>query len=179
MRSDLARRLADHEPADKTEAESLVAVRRLLAVPDAFSSAFFVPGHVTASAFVVHPTHDSVALLLHSKIGRWLQPGGHVEPEDESVVAAALREVAEEIGVGAADEPWLCDVDVHVFPARVDVPQHLHHDVRFAFTADTPRLLVGDGAEDVRWWPFTEALELEPSVARPVRKLAEWRQDRN
>lgn len=179
MRSDLARRLADHEPSDEAEAESLVAVRRLLAVPDAFSSAFFVPGHVTASAFVVHPTQDSVALLLHSKIGKWLQPGGHIEREDESVVGAALREVFEEIGAGTVDEPWLCDVDVHVFPARADVPQHLHHDVRVAFTSDTADLVVGDGAEDVRWWPFTEALELGASVARPVRKLIEWRHDRN
>ena len=179
MRSDLARRLADHEAADDTEAASLHAVRRLLAVPDAFSSAFFVPGHVTASAFVMHPTEDTVALLLHSKIGKWLQPGGHVEPDDESVLGAALREVAEEIGVGPADEPWLCDVDVHVFPARSGVPQHLHHDVRFAFTANTPDLVVGDGADDVRWWPFDEALGLEPPVARPVRKLAEWRGDRN
>lgn len=179
MRSDLARRLAEHEPADETEAASLFAVRRLLAVPDAFSSAFFVPGHVTASAFVVHPTENAVALLLHAKIGKWLQPGGHIEADDESVIAAALREVSEEVGVGAADQPWLCDVDVHVFPARSEVPQHLHHDVRVAFTADRPHLVVGDGAQKVRWWPFDEALELEPSVARPVRKLADWRRDRN
>ena len=179
MRAHLAGWLADHRPADEREAESLNATRRLLAVPDAFSSSLFDPGHVTASAFVVHPDEDSVALLLHSKIGAWLQPGGHVEHDDESIVAAALREVREEIGVGAFDEPWLCDVDVHVFPARAETPRHLHHDVRVAFRADSPDLVVGDGADDVRWFPFTEAVELDESVARPVRKLVEWRRVHN
>lgn len=179
MRSDLARRLAGYAPVDESETESVRLIRRLLAVPAAFSSEFFEPGHVTASAFVVHPGSDAVALLLHSKIGRWLQPGGHVEPGDGSVVAAALREVREEIGAGAANEPWLCDVDVHVFPARNDVPRHLHHDVRVAFVADTTELVIGDGADDVRWWSFDEALTLEESIARPVRKLAEWRQRHN
>jgi 8-oxo-dGTP pyrophosphatase MutT (NUDIX family) len=120
-----------------------------------------------------------MALILHSKIGRWLQPGGHVEPGDLSIVDAALREVHEEVGVGPGDEPWICDVDVHTFPARHDVPMHLHHDIRVAFTADSADLVVGDGADDVRWWPLADALAMEESIARPARKLGEWRRLRN
>ena len=81
-------------------------------------------------------------------------------------------------GTAVASRCHWCAVPPDVFPARSEVPQHLHHDVRFAFTADRPDLVVGDGADDVRWWPFNEALGLEPSVARPVRKLAESRRDR-
>jgi hypothetical protein len=51
----------------------------------------------------------------------------------------------------------------------------LHHDVRLAFTADSTDIVAGDGADDVRWWPFTDALGLDESIARPVRKLIEWR----
>ena len=177
--ADLRRRLDAYEPADGGERAAVGAVLDLLETENAFSAARFHPGHVTASAFVLHPAEAAVALILHSKIGRWLQPGGHVEPTDGSIVDAALREVYEEVGVGPADVPWLCDVDVHRFPARSDVPTHLHHDVRVAFTADSAELVVGDGADDVRWWPLAEALLLEESIARPARKLAEWRRLRN
>ncbi|MEX2279096.1 MAG: NUDIX domain-containing protein [Acidimicrobiia bacterium] len=168
---DLRAMLAGYKPFDGNEQEGVDAVRALLERPDALSAGHFDPGHITASAFVLHPTEPAIALILHSKIGRWLQPGGHVEDEDDSITEAALREVREEIGVGPSDQPWLCDVDIHVFPARHDVPQHLHHDVRVAFTADSEVLVVGEGADDARWWPLSDALTLEESVARPARKL--------
>ena len=177
--ADLRQRLGEYRPVAGREREAVEAVVAVLETCHPFSAVRFDPGHITASAFVLHPDAPAVALILHSKIGRWLQPGGHVEPEDRSIVGAALREVHEEVGVGPADEPWLCDVDVHAFPARSDVPTHLHHDVRVAFTADSVELAVGEGADDVRWWPLDEALSLEESIARPVRKLAEWRRMRN
>lgn len=176
---DLRTRLASYVPVNEDERRAVLAVEALLDGPDPFSSGEFDPGHITASAFVLHPTEHAIALILHTKIGRWLQPGGHVEAEDGSIVEAALREVREEVGVGAADHPWLCDVDVHVFPARSDVPRHLHHDVRVAFTADSARLVVGDGADDVRWWPLSDALTLDRSIARPAAKLGDWLRQRN
>lgn len=50
----------------------------------------------TASAFVVQDGH--VLLIDHDKLGRWLQPGGHVERE-ELPDETAIREVREETGV--------------------------------------------------------------------------------
>lgn len=177
--ADLRAMLAGYRPFDGNEQAGVDAVRALLDWPDAFSAGHFDPGHITASAFVLHPTEPAIALILHSKLGRWLQPGGHVEVEDASIIEAALREVREEIGIGPSDLPWLCDVDIHVFPARHDVPQHLHHDVRVAFTADSDALVVGDGADNVRWWPLSDALALEESVARPARKLDRWQRRSN
>ena len=37
----------------------------------------FSPGHFTASAFVLSPRRDQLLLILHKKLGLWLQPGGH------------------------------------------------------------------------------------------------------
>lgn len=175
---DLVDRLSRYSPSDAVERDAVARVRQLLGGNAPFSSAFFDPGHITASAFVMHPGGHSIALILHSKIGRWLQPGGHVEVGDVTIVDAAVREVAEEIGVGPAAEPWLCDVDLHVFPARLDVPEHLHHDVRVAFVSDSASLVVGDGADDARWWSLTDALTLEESIARPARKLDAWLRSR-
>ncbi len=176
---DLRTRLAEFSPSDAAEAGAVESVLTLLASDSPFSAASFDPGHITASAFVVHPAKHAVGLILHSKIGLWLQPGGHVESDDVGIVEAALREVREEVGVGPASTPWLCDIDIHIFPARRDVPTHLHHDVRLAFTADSDLLIPGDGVDAARWWAFDEALALGESIARPVRKLADWLSARN
>lgn len=58
-----------------------------------------LPAHFTASAAVVDPSGRRICLVDHVKLGRRLQPGGHVEPDDESPAAAALREVREETGL--------------------------------------------------------------------------------
>jgi 8-oxo-dGTP pyrophosphatase MutT (NUDIX family) len=50
----------------------------------------------TVAVFVVH--HDHVLLHPHRKLGIWLPPGGHIEP-NELPDEAALREVEEEAGI--------------------------------------------------------------------------------
>ena len=50
----------------------------------------------TVAVLVVR--HDRVLLHWHEKLGRWLPPGGHIEP-DELPDHAAIREVREETGV--------------------------------------------------------------------------------
>lgn len=57
------------------------------------------PVHLTASAIVVDAPGEHVALVWHRKGQFWVQPGGHLEPGETSLEAAALREVAEETGV--------------------------------------------------------------------------------
>lgn len=50
----------------------------------------------TVAVFVVD--RGRVLLHLHPKLGKWLPPGGHIEPNELPDVAA-LREVAEEAGI--------------------------------------------------------------------------------
>jgi ADP-ribose pyrophosphatase YjhB (NUDIX family) len=52
----------------------------------------------TVAVFVVHA--GRVLLHFHRKLGMWLPPGGHIEP-NELPDDAAVREVAEETGVQA------------------------------------------------------------------------------
>lgn len=52
--------------------------------------------HFTATAFVVRG--DATLLHWHRRLGQWMPPGGHIEP-DEDPAAAALREVHEETGL--------------------------------------------------------------------------------
>lgn len=50
----------------------------------------------TVAVFVVH--RDRVLLHRHARLGRWLPPGGHIEPH-ELPDDAARREVLEEAGI--------------------------------------------------------------------------------
>lgn len=50
----------------------------------------------TVAVFVIHDDH--VLLHLHQKLGLWLPPGGHIEP-NELPDEAAVREVEEEAGL--------------------------------------------------------------------------------
>ena len=102
-------------------------------------------GHVTASAFVVNPATKQVLLLQHKALGTLLQPGGHVEPADKTILAAAEREVMEETGLDRsqlqlrslyADNPQVpFDIDTHFIPEnpKKGEPGHYHHDFRYLF----------------------------------------------
>lgn len=138
-----------------------------------------LPGHVTASAFIVDPTSTRFLLTHHRKLGRWLQLGGHVDG-DARVVEAALREAREESGMerfevlaGPAGPGLPLDLDVHVIPARAAEPAHEHHDVRFLLrAAPGQELRCSDESHAVRWFDLVamERVLDEESVLRLGRK---------
>jgi 8-oxo-dGTP pyrophosphatase MutT (NUDIX family) len=135
----------------------------------------YAPGHFTASAFVVDAGYEHVLLVHHRKLGRWLQPGGHVEPSDLDVLAAARREVAEETGVASLSllREGLFDLDIHAIPTLGDQPAHLHFDLRSLFRADDLELSPNDEVEDVRWVRLAELSTVsdDESVLRVAKKL--------
>jgi 8-oxo-dGTP pyrophosphatase MutT (NUDIX family) len=172
------------EPRDSTEAQHKARILELVASATApFTRDHYVPGHVTASAFIVNPARDALLLIFHGKLLRWLQPGGHVDADDANVVGAARREVSEEVGLD--DLPLahagLFDVDIHLIPARGEQPAHEHFDVRFLFEAPEKEVKAGSDARAARWVTLrdlTQAAEgmnsdlpTDESVLRAVRKL--------
>ena len=164
-----------YQPNDPQELVYRARMLELLASAGAFHSTHFLPGHFTASAFVLSPERDALLLILHKKLGLWLQPGGHVEPTDATLAAAARREVAEE--VGADLEPVLqdplFDIDIHTIPPYRDKPAHEHFDVRYCFQARSRRFSASDEVVRAQWVPLSELAEVtsDRSVLRAALKL--------
>lgn len=169
-RDAVVRMLQVHVAADdQEEADRLAMLRLAHELADPLSRAE-PSAHFTASAFVIDGDCGRTCLVQHVKLGRLLQPGGHVEREDSSIEAAALREAHEETGLvcelhPVAPRPF--DVDIHRIPERPGEPSHFHLDIRY--------LVVGSGepAAGAGWYVLGTAGD--ESVGRLARKALSYR----
>ncbi|MCT9105634.1 MULTISPECIES: NUDIX hydrolase [Streptomyces] len=123
-------------------------------------------GHITASALVIDPVGGRVLLTLHRKLQMWLQMGGHCEPGDPTLAAAALREATEESGIeGLILLPGgPVTLDRHAIPA----PCNWHLDVQYAALAPAEAVAaISDESLDLRWFPYEEVADVaDASVVR-------------
>lgn len=114
------------------------------------------PAHLTGSAMVVDPGSGKVLVLFHTKLQRWLQPGGHADG-DGDLARVAWREATEETGIAALEvlEP-ACHLDIREVRPPRESP-HLHFDVRFVVVAPAGAVPAGnDESEALRWVTLQE-----------------------
>lgn len=127
--------------------------------------------HLTGSGLVVDASATRTLLLLHRKLGRWFQPGGHADG-DTNLAAVALREATEETGIeGLRVVVPAIDVDVHRVRPPGE-PPHLHLDARYLVLA--PSEATEHGNEEslaLRWVAEGELDALDPPVDASTRRL--------
>ncbi|HTW06309.1 MAG TPA: NUDIX domain-containing protein [Acidimicrobiales bacterium] len=129
------------------------------------------PVHVTGSGFVVG--RRGTVLLVHRKLGIWVQPGGHVDA-GEAPWEAALREGNEETGLALQHPPGgPCLVHVDVHPAAAG---HVHLDLRYLLECPDdadPAPQEGESA-NVRWFGLDAALEVaDEGLVEGLRRVAD------
>lgn len=134
-------------------------------------------GHITASGWVINKARDKALLTHHIKFNMWVQLGGHIEIEDNTIIDACLRELQEESGLTdfklLSEE--IFDIDVHLIPMNSNgFPEHFHFDIRLLFEASEDSTITHqiEESNEVRWLKLDE-LEMwtnEKSVLRMVEK---------
>jgi 8-oxo-dGTP pyrophosphatase MutT (NUDIX family) len=156
LRASVRRAVREHLPTDIREAASKDRILEALDSLEHPFDRYAGPVHVTGSAFVVG--RRGLVMHLHRRLGRWMQPGGHLDPE-EAPWTAAIREAEEETGIPTShppEGPLLVHVDVH--PAAA---QHVHLDLRYLLLgADRDPAPPPRESQDVRWCTWDEARAL-------------------
>ena len=148
--------------------------------------------HFTASGIVLNHRHDQVLLVHHHKLGRWLYPGGHIDP-NEDPAQAAQREVLEETGIHThviTDPPFHHPaVTTHPNPFAIiemDVTDpvtgpHRHIDMLYVLHAATkaPTAQIREVAE-ARWVTLTDitGFDMPPELPALVTAAACWARTR-
>lgn len=143
--------------------------------------------HFTASAIVFDDT-GRVLLVHHNKLGQWLYPGGHIDP-DEDPAQAALREVFEETGVRAEviSDPLFAHpaVTVHASPYMIlemqvtdsSVGVHRHIDLVYVLRATSTDLTAQlEEVAGAKWVPAANVAGLDTPAELPalVADAAQW-----
>jgi 8-oxo-dGTP pyrophosphatase MutT (NUDIX family) len=141
--------LRKYQATDTAEEIFLKQMHELLLQENSLRRNHLNPGHFTASAFVLSPDCKKLALIQHATLGKWLQPGGHIEPEDRSLDEACRREVQEETAIIDMEllHEGIFDIDIHHIPANMKKNEcaHAHYDIRMLYRAK--QLMIAAQAE--------------------------------
>jgi 8-oxo-dGTP pyrophosphatase MutT (NUDIX family) len=139
-----------------------------------FASRRSFPMHVTVGVLLTRGGTE-VLLVGHRAYGIMLQPGGHLEPTDTTLIGAAVRELVEETGIDADAVVAISQAPVYVeygwVPARPlkDEPEHFHLDIGYAFAtvAGDVGTIQESEVTSAMWYPLAEAQQLVGSrIAR-------------
>lgn len=135
----------------------------------------------TATVYVFN--QNKVLLHKHKKLGKWLPPGGHIEP-NETPPEAARREVLEETGLEITfieqenlrvsaynaqsfQRPFLCLLEK--IPKSKDQIEHEHMDLIFLARADQ----IKEDLMGFQWFLYEELenLDIFPDTAEVLSLL--------
>lgn len=163
-----------HCPIDNTEAAHKIAIlNHVQHSLDPMDSLCYEPGHATGSAWVVAKDTQKFALIYHQTLKRWLQPGGHAEPEEQDLLTVAIREAQEELGIILdRAQSRLLDLDVHQIPDTRKHPSHLHFDFRYLCFTEAQPLQPATDAIRAEWFSLSrlKKLELDAGMERMLEK---------
>jgi 8-oxo-dGTP pyrophosphatase MutT (NUDIX family) len=172
-KQDTLNSLLKHTPFDAEEAIFLTQTIKFVQKNDDFWQRSNLAGHLTGSAWIVSPNRSKVLLIHHLKLDRWLQPGGHADATDDSLLQTARREAIEECGLQTLtlEHSGIFDIDIHPIPAKGDVPAHLHYDIRYLFSTLEDDTVFDSSEIKGMQWVDLESLRSN-TTANSLRRMA-------
>ena len=134
--------------------------------------------HFTTSVYVYDPQYDKFLFIRHKKLGKWLQPGGHIEP-NELPDDAAQREVFEETGlhiklIGERKPRQTDQVRPFAIQLNTITPgEHEHIDLVYLALASNSQEVIANEreTEGARWFSLHEILDMDFDTYEPQK---EW-----
>lgn len=172
-KTELVAKVENYLPYDQTEKKMCDRLLQFITEHDNCFERFLLIGHVTASAWIINDQKQEVLLLHHKKLGKWLQPGGHCDG-NENVFEVAKKEVLEETGIDVGmQKEEIFDIDIHLIPERKEIPAHEHFDIRFKFVlGESQAPIQNHESNELKWIPMAtiSTLTSEPSILRMVKK---------
>lgn len=121
--------------------------------------------HFCVSVHVFNPTSNQFLLVKHKKLGKWVQPGGHIEM-NEDPEEAAIRETYEETGlhVELVGKRYPRETDF-IKPLALQrnavKPDHIHIDIIYMAVPTTDENLIFNEkeTEGLKWFSLEEILD--------------------
>ncbi|HEX7042396.1 MAG TPA: NUDIX domain-containing protein [Patescibacteria group bacterium] len=129
-----------------------------------------------ASVLITTKSNPKKILLLHhKKAGVWLQPGGHIE-HNENPIEAIIRETKEETGLDISEYfilkkenkesqslPLPRFIQEEKIPEHSNHPFHFHIDLLYhiEFEEEMPVTFLEKEAHAIGWFEKQEALQLD------------------
>lgn len=136
--------------------------------------------HFCVSVYVYDEKERKVLLVKHKKMGLWVQPGGHVEP-NESMEEAAIREVYEETGLTVElignRVPRDCD---YILPLAIQKnlvkDDHIHMDFVYVAKVVGNNELVQNVEETdgIKWYSLDEVNDTNFETFDDVREWCKY-----
>ncbi len=139
---DWQKTIINYQPEGEVEA---VEKESFLQFIDAFGDRGFarenLPGHFSASAWIVNPARDKVLMIFHNLFKTWSWAGGHADG-DSDLLRVAVKEAQEETSLSRVRPVLSNPIDLNVMVVHNHykrgkfVPRHLHYNAVYLLEAD-------------------------------------------
>jgi 8-oxo-dGTP pyrophosphatase MutT (NUDIX family) len=175
MKTNLINQLKSYEGFNELETKMKFEMLNFIEKNDDCFERSLEIGHITASCFVINQEFNKILLMHHSKLNKWLQPGGHCDGESDTR-KVALKELFEETGLKPLNLfNGIFDIDIHFIPERKNVKEHLHYDIRhLVVCSDSTALIINGESRDLKWLKTDQIIEYtnEESILRMLNKIS-------
>lgn len=156
FKEDLITHLFHHHPINLEEQKYLIEILKFVNAADTLYAGKNSPAHVAARAFILNKGLTKCLLCNKKHLEDGVQPGGHIEQEDKTLLDTALREAREETGLQN-----FTPYNEKVFTVCIDKKKALtRYDVWYLLICEEDKKPAGQVDNNTKWFSMQELKNL-------------------